>query len=486
MFALFGLGILSSAACSATPELAATGSNSKGVYASWPDPLETMPRGQEQVARVCARPGQDIVRDALCAGLPAPTSLSELQARVGLGSDQIGTVNAVKTGDMRAISISAHSTALGRRSVSAINPRLIAVHVSFTPSTAIGPKNLGTRMHALAFARGEQFAEIVASDLAEKRFNFYVLGFRQVCNEQVGGCKASDLLTEAVESNWTEVSLYDESDLANTVMDCATCHQPNGPDTPKLLRMQEIDSPWTHWLSPNTEGGKALLDDYMAAHGDETYAGMPATHIAKTDPNSLATMVFLATSTQPNKFDSLLIEREVMQSSAAMGGSQPADNSIPGMSAIWRSTFDAATRGEAIAVPYFNVKVSDASKLAAMTAAYQAFRAGELTAAQLPDVRDVFPDDPERLAEMGIGTQPGLTGTGVLMAACAQCHNERLDQSVSRARFRADLVGMSRAEKDLAITRLLLPPEHALAMPPARLRQLTPEARDRAIETLQQ
>jgi hypothetical protein len=58
--------------------------------------------------------------------------------------------------------------------------------------------------------------------------------------------------------------------------------------------------------------------------------------------------------------------------------------------------------------------------------------------------------------------------------------------SLSRARFRADLTGVSRAEKDHAIARLSLPEEHPLAMPPARLRVLSAEARQRAIDVLRE
>lgn len=293
-------------------------------------------------------------------------------------------------------------------------------------------------------------------------------------------------MTPAIESNWQDVTLYDEIDLSNTVLDCATCHQSNGPGTPKLLRMQELDSPWTHWFSPTTEGGRVLLEDYVAAHGNESYAGIPGSHIAQSDPNALATMVFLANPMQPNEFDSLLIETEVKQSAAALGGGQPADNSVPGVSATWTRAYDAAARGDAISVPYSNVKVTDANKLANLTAAYQAYQTGQLSAAELPDIRDVFPDSQERLAEIGITTRPGVDGATVLLSACSQCHNALLDQTVTRARFRADLQGMSRAEKDVAIQRLQLPPEHPQAMPPARLRVLTPEARERAIALLQE
>ena len=52
--------------------------------------------------------------------------------------------------------------------------------------------------------------------------------------------------------------------------------------------------------------------------------------------------------------------------------------------------------------------------------------------------------------------------------------------------FRADLQGMDRKEKDLAIERLRLPVTDPKAMPPARLRVLTEEARQRAIDALRQ
>jgi mono/diheme cytochrome c family protein len=77
-----------------------------------------------------------------------------------------------------------------------------------------------------------------------------------------------------------------------------------------------------------------------------------------------------------------------------------------------------------------------------------------------------------------------LSGEEVLIQACSQCHNERLNQQQSRARFRADLNGLSRAEKDAAIARLSLPPNSIHAMPPARLRVLSQEARERAIAAL--
>ncbi|MEY4582917.1 MAG: hypothetical protein RL701_7620, partial [Pseudomonadota bacterium] len=251
------------------------------------------------------------------------------------------------------------------------------------------------------------------------------------------------------------------------------------------VRMQEFETPWTHWFFQGSRGGKALIADYLAAKTGEELAGLPALSIEYSTPSSLNIFASYAGSPQqPNMFDSLTIESEVVASAALSGGNQPEDNSVPGVSPTWRALYERAQRGEAIPVPYHDVKVTDPAKLARMTEAYQAYRRGELPRDQLPDLRDVFPDDPQRLAAMGLATEPGLGGEAVLMQACSQCHHERLDPELSRARFRADLQGMSRAEKDLAIVRLQLPAHDALAMPPARLRVLSAEAREHALEVL--
>jgi mono/diheme cytochrome c family protein len=366
-----------------------------------------------------------------------------------------------------------HSTSLSARSVSSINPRVIALRLE------IGAQ---PDLVALGFARGEQLLELVSRDYTTGQLAFYVLGFEQACNHAAEGCKPFDLLTPVVEEGWLGVTLYDELDMANTVLDCATCHQPDGPGSNTLLRMQELQSPWTHWFSEQSEGGRALLDDYVAAKGDEPLAGIAAADLLATRPDSLEAFTRSGGSgTQPNAFDSPSIEAVVQASAPA----QPVDNSTPGDSPTWRSLFARAQRGEALAVPYLNVKVTDPIKLAAATAAYSAVRTGELPPEALPDVRDVFPDDETRLAQMGMATTPGAAGEAVLLEACALCHNPRLDPSYSRARFRADLVGVSRAEKDEAIRRMLLPLNDPAAMPPPRLRVLSDGARARAIEALE-
>lgn len=447
-FTRYGLLWLALTACVEPP-----GEPAPRPYASWPEPLALLPHGPEQTAQVCERPGDDLVRDVFCGPRPAEiTSMSELHAAFDLSFGKVGGIHG--------IAVTAHSTSLSARSVSAINPRVIVVQLESPPAELL----------AIGFARGEQLIEIMVRDRVDRELRFYIAGFRQACNEAPFGCTPGDLITPAIERDWDEVTLYAEQDVANTVLDCAPCHQPSGPGTPKLIRMQELEAPWTHWFFRSSEGGRALLADYFEAHGDESYAGMRTEEIDSAHPGNLSMLaIFAGMTEQPNQFDSQAIEDEIRG-----GGDSPT----------WRAIYRNAQRGDAIAVPYHSVKVTDPDKLARMTVAYQAYRAGELAPEELPDVRDVFPDDPERLAAMGVMTEPGASGEAVLLQACGQCHNPRLDPTLSRARFRADLVGMSRAAKDAAIERLRLPVDDPRAMPPALLRALTPDARERAIEAL--
>ena len=57
---------------------------------------------------------------------------------------------------------------------------------------------------------------------------------------------------------------------------------------------------------------------------------------------------------------------------------------------------------------------------------------------------------------MGFTTTPGLRGEEVLVQACSQCHNQRLDQTLSRAGFHVDLDELThrRAHGQLDAARL--------------------------------
>ena len=168
---------------------------------------------------------------------PEITSLHDLQAAFGLEPERLGGVSGS--------ALAGHSTSLTTRSVSAINPRAILFRLVVPLTDESVPP---IELVALAFTRGEQFVELVRDRDRRASCASTWSRFEQACNERAAGCTPGDLLTEAIERDWREVTLYDEAVLENTVLDCATCHQPDGPGTPKILRMQEFEAPWTHWF----------------------------------------------------------------------------------------------------------------------------------------------------------------------------------------------------------------------------------------------
>jgi len=424
------------------------------------------PAAPTRTGEVCERAGDDLVRDLFCTDSPLQLeSLADLQRAMH--------IDPLRNEVDRNVVITGHTTALSARSVSTANPRVIFVQRDHPGE--------GREMFAVAFVRGEQTVEIVVHDRPSGELRFFLITYRQACNYAPAGCGPGDLLTLETESGWREVTLLDEEDLKNTALDCRQCHQPDGPGTPKLLRMQERARPWTHWFDFTTDGGRALIADYLAIKGDEPLAGVTAARMQLAIAAPLVGLVsHESQEEQPNPFDSPRIETEVKASAPA----QPFDNSIPGTSAAWRAAYEVSKRGAAIAVPYHDVKVTDPAKLAAAAAAYRSYLAGETPADELPDFRDIYPDDPMIRAELGLTTEPGLDASGVLRQACMQCHNTRLDSTISRARFIADFSELGREQRDRAIERLLLPPEDPRAMPPAHHRALTAEGRQRLIDAL--
>lgn len=434
------------------------------VMLQLPEPVANLPHGDEQRARLCARGRDDVVTDALCSE-PAPRigSLTDLLALLKV--DPLAYVG-------NGFSITGHSTSLSKRSVSAINPRVIFMHVESASQPLLG----------VAFTRGETVVELVARSRTRNEFQFYVVSFTLPCHEAGRACSPGELLTSATERDWQRVDAYHEEDLKNTALDCRSCHQPAGPGTAKLLRMQELQTPWTHWFDEQTRGGRALLDDYYAAHGDETFAGIPGSLIKQARAGLASAFVNIAGSrTQPNEFPTRQIEDEVERSAPG----QPADNRMRGQSETWRALYQTAQRGEAIPIPYHDIKLTEPMKLARMQQAYSAFLAGTLPRSALPDIRDALPDDPSVLAEMGFVVDERLDDAALLNAACGLCHNARLDQTLSRARFHTDLARLPAEEKRIAIERLKLPANDPLAMPPRRIHDMSATVRDRLIALLQ-
>lgn len=455
------------------------------------EPLAGFPEGQQQIDILCSRlqaaNAQNVVRDTFCGTTrPTITSLKELQSALGLGfvnPNATGRRNNGRQGNP-AFTLVGHSSSLVARLTSAINPRALI----FTPPNRRNPT---PGLIVMGYVRGDQFAEIVTSDRVTNELQFFLVTFKQACN-LTHSCTPGDLLTPAVESNWIEYTVYGQQDLQNTILDCLQCHQPDGPGTGSILRMQELNNPWTHFFRNNRAGGQALLADFVAAHGtNEDYAGIPAQLINASDPALLEDLVRgNGFRNQPNQFNSGLIQNQVNNASPG----QPQNNDVPGASTEWQRIYNNTVLGQFIAVPYHDVKVTDSAKLASLTASYQAFVNGALAAADLPDIRNVFLD--AGLRDMGFKVMAGLDGQQIITQACTQCHNSRLDQTISRARFNVDLNSMSNsqggvltgaardAEIGLAIARLNLPVEDVRKMPPDLFKTLDQSEIDAATSYL--
>jgi hypothetical protein len=408
--------------------------------------------------------------------MPQPTSLHELLQLLDLDFKDPAGGNG--TGGNPGFAILGHSSALTARKVSSITPTAFV----FTPLAADG--TVPRDYIFLAFDPGEQFVEVASFSPADMAVNFYLVLFDKTCGTS---CGPDDLLTPKQTEGWSNIRIYESTTaLNNTIADCRQCHigsghdDPNNPD-PLILRMQELEAPHTHWFSSATTGGQALLADFHAAHGTtEDYGPIPAALVDRSDPELMAGFIRAAGfGTQPNPFHSAAIEQEITASAPA----QPAVNVPIGTSATWQASFDAATQGQFIPAPYHDVKISDPDKLVRMTSIYSAYRTGQ-TVSMTTDIREVFLDG--GLVDMGFAAPPALDGRALLVEQCQQCHNARLDPSLSRDKFLVDqLDTMSREEKDLAIERINTPIDTRLTMPPPLFRSLGPRERELMIAELQ-
>jgi hypothetical protein len=432
-------------------------------------PLPIIP---EERTALCARPADDAVRDIFCKGeRPTVSSLRELLRRLEIRTlpedmDEASAAELVLQ-DMgypvpHAVLLG-HSTALSGQLVSPINPRAIL----------IGKGTL------VAFQRGVQKVEIATVDRGTGHGNFYLLTFAQACNQTAAGCGPGDLYTLAVESDFTHVTLRDAEDLKNTPLDCRQCHQ-RGREHPTLL-MRELLGPWQHFFFIETDAvsvaegdgviGGELVRDYLKAKGTETYAGLATNELRQT---AGVTLQLVVGSDQPLVFNPSVTDQ--LRDAAALG--------LPRRSEAWQYAYDAFKRGEQQALPYFEQRATDPKKQAALTEAYAQFKRGALGKDALPDLGDIFPDDPQTRAEIGLQTEPGASGPDLLIQACGSCHNDVLDQTISRARFSIALGRMDRAERELAVKRIALPAEDPLVMPPHGMRQLDAAGKARLTDYL--
>jgi len=427
------------------------------------DPLDGLPTGIDQWNALCAKGYGDLISTTFCAGSAPPpiTSLVELEQLLGLRV-QPNPNNDPNINKGVRWTLTGHSTGLGLRSVTPLTPRAF---IMTAPNTSAP----NPQYQVLSFSRGEPLVELVANDPNANTLRFFLIRFHPAC--EATGCNPADLLTPSIESGWTDYTIYDDATIENTTLDCLACHQPGGPGTAKLLRMQELAGPWAHWFYIEHTSNKLAMDDFHAAHGNEDYAGIPMSAINPSRPIQLMKLVQNnGFANQPDAFDSTTIENEL---------------AVSGTSATWNARYAKTVAGTAIPAPYYGIPQTDPVKVAHMVQVYTATMAGTSPRDQMPDINDTLLDS--ALPAMSIRPKPGLDGKGILDHMCRMCHNGLLDPSISRARFDvSQLSSMSRNEKDEAIRRLRLPESDAKHMPPARLHTLSDAERDLVIQELSQ
>jgi hypothetical protein len=239
--------------------------------------------------------------------------------------------------------------------------------------------------------------------------------------------------------------------------------------------MQELSSPWMHWFPQRvvqrTDSDRVLGPLFADTHQrDAQYGGIPLSTITSAvDEGGGALLEALLSAegfgTQPNAFDGQ-IAREASQ----------------GASQTWQARFDAHLQGNAIAVPYPLLDVTDAAKRTAATNSYKNVVAGLAPRQSLLDIREIFSDDAStKLSFLPRADAPGKT---VLLQMCGRCHDGRGNPALAKNNFNVlKLDGLPRLEKDAAIARLNAQSE--LRMPPWRVASLTPQAIQAATLELQ-
>jgi hypothetical protein len=435
--------------------------------------------GAAQNQQVCATGARDRVALALCAPEVAISSLDELYRALRLGPS-----------DPRRVAATAHSLSLSGRSVSAANPRAIV----FTDTTVPGDA-LYEDIVATAFARGQQLVELVGLDPTTYEYNFYLLSFNQACN--ASRCTPDDLLGPRIESNWVDWTLYSDSDLEDTALNCLTCHRPFGAGTHKQLLMRQVTDPWMHWgdfrggdesMCPKKPPAGAPVQVVASADGldllrtlegeNGTYAGLPVSelHAAKSGDFMSAFLVeaeLLITSSPlpPHPYGQLGLEtRETL-----------CERFYTGESPSWERDRRTAQAG-GFPFPYYAPDVLDAERRAQLVAGREAFWqrererdafdvAASLLAADVPTAVGFLPREADETAD-------------ILRGMCVRCHAASTDTSLARARFNAEAEAIDPATFREVATRLALPPKSPKVMPPRPAGELPAWARERLLSYL--
>ncbi len=389
-----------------------------------------MPSGEQQRRRLCARDRQDRFAQWLCAG-DGPTVNSLADLMTGAGIDPATSPFA----------INAHSTSSIARSTTVLNPRVV-----FFPQLSDPAPYL-----FLGFARGDGFVEIAAYDPVLDEPTFYFVKYHRKCDPD---CSNAERFSLASESGWESITAYDDEDLKNTPLDCRMCHLPDGAGTKRILRMQELTSPWSHWFQLGQDS-ETLLDEFLASRPGESYAGIAHSEIEQSNPGVLEFWLRQkGFDAQPNAYSSAI---------PFEGPRGP----------VWQSQFAVSRAGDAISVPYWGTSPFDPAKVAVASASYRDILDGALSPDKMPDMTDLFLES--AYPDLGFTAATETTsGLAVVNHRCKICHDGRFP-GISRDNFNAnDYPNALTPETKRKILERIREPKHSpLRMPPILFSELS-------------
>ncbi len=416
------------------------------------DYLDGLPNGEEQRDSLCSRGFADKLSRWFC-GSPGGTASNLDDLLVALELKELGASTPKK------FAATGHSTSLVSRRTSSINPRVV-----YFPSGEVGR---GDDWVTAGFVRGDFFVEVAAWDPSRDEMNLYLVKAEKPCEPD---CTHADRFLPQSEIGWESITVYAAEDLQNTALDCLGCHQPGGPGMPRMLRMQELVIPWTHWFEPDF-ASRALLDQFRLAHdGDERYGTIPVSRFDESDPAALEAFIrAVGYGEQPNMYDGAIINADL------------PDMTTP--TPMWRDLYDAAVAGAAISPPYFGIDPFDRDAIIEKVSAYRAVVSGDAPRSSMPDLNDVFRDDAHD--ELGFEPAEGLDAKGIVMHRCGSCHTDR-GTDLSRDNFVAtDFPDrLTERQKDAVANRIRLGKSSLLRMPPTLFSDLAPEHIDTVLRAI--
>jgi hypothetical protein len=435
--------------------------------------LVALGTGAGQTARVCARGRHDRVTSALCDETLALESLADLYAALGLADPA-----------ERQVAATTHSLGLTARAVSAANPRVFVFRADGVPVP-------WERFVVAAFARGEQLVELVSVDPNTLDYDFYLLRFEQPCN--VTGCSPADLLTERIEHEWSGFTLYAEQDLEDTPFDCASCHEPFGPGTPKQLLMRQTASPWLHWGDFRGAYANRLCSDpgwpapgpWIPGEGLEfllelegaqgRYGAIPVQELADA-PSGERFALFLTDAENTLRSQRMPADYPYAQLDFA-STEVLCERLSMGSSPTWeRQRAESLERGQP--VPYYGQDLLDPYKRDALSANRDEFLEAQAEDAALGVAMGLFA--PDVAVAVGFEPRESATAPEIFRQLCVRCHASNTPSYLFRGRF--DASRPEALDPKLACEvrrRIALPSSAPDRMPPLRAGELPDWAIDR-------